>query len=127
MTDIEFDKITNNLFHGCEKWMDECPAYFCDVTGDELVDLIFAGVLYPKAKPVYYGPTAEEITTFVNDHPDFTCHGIVTVDEGVPTIKIQGLYCGSGFSDWDKLCFEDFSKTSDVLRSDLSFLYSRWN
>lgn len=127
MTDLVFASITDNLFHGCEKWVDENVAYFCDVLGNELNNLVESGVLKEDSRAVYYGPTVKEFLNFLNTHLTFTCHGQVKLRDEEPIIKVEGLYCGAGYSNSDIDDFLKFSMSSDVLRNEEIFLYSRWN
>lgn len=128
MNDNVFNLISTNLFFGCEKWIDEDRAYFCDVKGSMINKLLLAKIIDDNSKSIYYAPSVKEFTKFLNNYPrSLACHGSVRIKDGEPIITIEGLHStGTFFTDL-KDGFVKFCKTADVLRYDDILLYSRWN
>lgn len=127
MDDAIFDVITKHIFNGCEKWIFDKTAFFSDVYGEDMLQVVFAGALDPRDRSTYYSPTNSEILEFLNNHPTISCHGTVKVDDGNPVISIEGFY-STQFSDSDREDFLKFVIYSDIIRDNLypPILYNKW-
>ena len=126
MTDLVYDSISKYLFHGCD-WINEKTAHFCDVYGDGITQLVFDGVVDLNDRATRYAPSNEEVIKFLNNHPAFSCHGSVSVNDGEPKVVIEGMYSAS-FTSGDRYDFLKFTAFSDIVRviAYPTILYNRW-
>ena len=92
------------------------------------VNLVTKKIIDKNYKVQYYAPTVAQIINFMENHiSQFTLHGRVIIEEGIPNIIIEGFYC-TKFIDTDKQDFIKFCSTSNILRciDSPQVLYNRW-
>ncbi len=99
---------------------------FQDLNGESLIQLIFMGAANPfdaQNDSPYLG----EFCEFLNDHPNFTCHGYAVSGERPDVgVSVEGLYC-SDFSEKDVLDFYRMCSSADSIKETDVSLYSWWD